>query len=168
MSLDTTIGGSSANSYVTLTEAANYLADRVGYESWSNGNYSDAQKEAALKDATQMLDQFAWLGDAVTGTQALQFPRYRIYKRTGWLWYSSEEIPQEVKDAQCLLGFELLTNPSAYRESELEQYSSIGIGNGELQLTLRSGASSASRMPVQAMRIVQFLIASTQSPLRRG
>ena len=52
--LDATIGGPNANSYVTLAQADAYFAGDARSQDWSN--HSDAYKEAALIQATQWLD----------------------------------------------------------------------------------------------------------------
>ncbi len=167
MSLVTTVGGESSDSYATLTEATTYLQNRVGFEDWADGNYSDEQKEAALIDAARMLDEFTYLGNPVTYTQALQFPRVFVLKRNG-NYYLSTEIPQEIKDAQCILAFQLLTQPESFGADDLSQYSSIGIGMGELTVAMRPGYGSTNNLPSQVTRRLAHLIGSSQAPLLRG
>lgn len=111
--LVTTIGSASANSYVTLDEAASYFADRVGGESWAD--VGDVQARALLT-ACKRLDRLNWLGSRVTTTQALAWPRYGVQKPDGTAsigygiadYYLTTEIPQPVKDAQCELAFALM------------------------------------------------------------
>lgn len=75
MALDTTVGGPSAESYVSVTDADAYLSGRFGTAAWTA--LSTAQKETALRQATRTLDVERYRGWPVTSTQALRFPRYR-------------------------------------------------------------------------------------------
>lgn len=74
MTLVTTAGSASADSYATLAAADAYFAAR-GVTTWTG---ADAVKEAALRKATTYLDnayRTRWVGLTVTVTQALAWPR---------------------------------------------------------------------------------------------
>lgn len=97
MTLTTTIGGATSDSYATLAEYDAYAA-KMG---WS-GSIGD---EANLRRATMYLDrQYNWVGHKVAQTQALVWPRYTTILVDGWS-VSSETIPQAIKDAQCELAY---------------------------------------------------------------
>lgn len=128
MALDSTVGGANANSYVSLSEANTFFTNHysaVKTSTWAA--LSDAQKEAVLKRATQVLDtlrvldsEFAW-GPALASpfrlvsdyditihrqmeNQRLQFPRNIDLDAN-----DAAYVPQDVKDAQCEQAIHLLT-----------------------------------------------------------
>lgn len=68
-----TVGGSTSNSYVTLTEAKTYFLRRLYTDAWDNA--SDEEQENALLAATMQLDQLDYVGSPVTTFQALKWPR---------------------------------------------------------------------------------------------
>jgi hypothetical protein len=65
------------NSYVTVAEADAYFADRLEADVWSGS--SAAVKAQALITATSIIDQYEFLGEAVSDTQPLAFPRKGVY-----------------------------------------------------------------------------------------
>lgn len=96
MTLDTTIGGATADSYASLAE---YVAYAASYGLTTTGD--DAAKEVALRRARAYLDGgYKWSGVKVTVTQALAWPRVFDYLVDGFQVLSSE-IPQDIKSAQC-------------------------------------------------------------------
>lgn len=67
-------GSSTANSYVTLNEAIEYMDTRLHKTSWLSAGTED--KKRALVWATRLLDdQVAWKGIKSSDTQALRWPR---------------------------------------------------------------------------------------------
>jgi len=98
MALDATPGSASANSYVTLTEAEAYFADRLRVDAWTSASAAD--KEKALLTACRHLERHRyWDGGGPAFTdphQRLAFPRKRDTNAAG-----DYIIPQPVKDAQC-------------------------------------------------------------------
>ncbi len=71
MALVTTVGDSSADSYVTLTEADVYIPTR--FESWYD--LTTAEKEDRLRLAALIIDSLPLRGIRATKQQALAFPR---------------------------------------------------------------------------------------------
>lgn len=104
--IDATVGGSEANSYVTLAEADAYLGlDRLHAESWIAA--ANITREASLIWATKILDEaFNWTGFKSTTEQALRWPRSGTYDADGHS-YDYESIPKQVKDATCDLALAL-------------------------------------------------------------
>ena len=116
MAIDAMPGSESANSYVTLTEAEAYFADRLRVDAWSGA--SDADKEKALLTACRHIEAcrirvhrrpYGYPGEPpdVMGRpydplapsnadQALSFPRKKDKDNDG-----NFAIPKRVKDAQC-------------------------------------------------------------------
>jgi hypothetical protein len=96
MSLNTTIGGSTADSYVTVDEADAYHAN-FGNTDWAD-IATDALKEVALRKAAQYIDTKSFQGVKVTSTQALEWPRYNVV--VDGYDVSSSAIPDDIKVAQ--------------------------------------------------------------------
>lgn len=84
---------SGANSYITVAELTTY-ADERGV------TISAAEEEDLLIEAMDYLESLDYIGYRYTEDQALSWPRsdarkYKIY------WYDTDEIPQDLKDAQA-------------------------------------------------------------------
>ena len=78
MSLDTTVGGASAESYASVLEADTYHSNR-GNIAWTA--LATPAKEQALRKATDYLTQIyreRWKGYRVDNTQALDWPRLNV------------------------------------------------------------------------------------------
>ena len=87
MALVVTIADPDADSYVTVTEANDYISTRTALplEEWSALN--DGEKESRLRLATLMLDSLTLRGIKATKAQALAFPRLLPGSK---LWPSDE------------------------------------------------------------------------------
>lgn len=110
----TTLGSSSANSYVTVAEADDYFATRWTTEAWED--LDDSDKERALMAATRQLDRETFLGYPATSTQRLKWPRLDVRKVDsadaygyGATEYLATELPQQLKDAACELAYALIS-----------------------------------------------------------
>lgn len=125
MAIDATVGGTNANSYVTLAEGNTYFDGRLHCSDWTSA--TDADKEKALIQATRIFNQYIdWLGLKTDDDQALQWPRKYVcndgvnYFECGssWLAIDSEyywvvdstTILQIIKDAECELALVLLSD----------------------------------------------------------
>jgi hypothetical protein len=78
MSLDATVAGTSANSYIAVATADGFAGDDLGAEAvkWLDAGTVTATKEKALKRATRELDAYLRTGwPPYSTTQALLFPR---------------------------------------------------------------------------------------------
>jgi hypothetical protein len=109
VSIVTTVGGASSNSYVTQAEATTYHEGRLNATAWS-GATSDSMNRA-LVEAARELDVLSWVGTPADDTQVMRWPRQWAEdpdSPTLGLYYDSTEIPQRVKDAQCELALEFL------------------------------------------------------------
>lgn len=108
LTIDTTIGGASANSYRTVAEATTYLEGRLNSSAWTSASATD--QAAALVEAARTLGPLNWQGRRVTETQALSWPRQWALNPDSPYggYYTSTEIPTRVGDAQCELALEFL------------------------------------------------------------
>jgi hypothetical protein len=163
ITIDATVGGASANSYLTLADAQALIDGMVENDdvtAWASATTD--QKNRALYSATQRLDRERFLGARATDTQALQWPRTGVRKPDTYIntyatgfpfritadYYTDTEIPDQVKQAQVVLAVYLNNNKDGLGLSGLEDYKSVTIGS--LSVT-SAGASSmatgADRVP---------------------
>ncbi len=101
MPLDTTVGGSAADSYVSLAEADGFGASDIGRfaQAWADAPIE--KKEAALRRAAREIDAYVGIAPDEAyyyGVQARAFPRVRDISYSTHL----PEIPSRVKFAQYL------------------------------------------------------------------
>lgn len=87
----------SATSYVSVTEAGDYLSISPGYaDSWAALSQSD--KEKLLMFAARLMDTtIEYVGRKVSDQQVLEWPREGAYGCDGTL-YKPDEIPQPIKN----------------------------------------------------------------------
>ena len=111
MTIIATPGATNANSYATLAEADTFHVERLHNAEWTAA--SDATKEAALLWATKLLDvNMWWDGIQTTNTQALDWPRSGVIDKEGYS-VDSDEIPDQLKDAQSEFAFLLIKSDRA-------------------------------------------------------
>jgi len=116
--VDATVGGAAANSYVTVAVADAYLDARLNASAWTGASAADQAR--AVIEATRTLDTFHWKGTRVNGTQALSWPRAYVPNPdapkdvevpslvTDIAYYPEASIPQRILDATCELALEFL------------------------------------------------------------
>ena len=161
ISIDATVGGASANSYLTLTEANTIVEglilddDVTAWDSSSNDN-----KARALYTAAVRVDRERFLGARVTNTQALQWPRTGVRKPDTYIntyatgfpfristdYFTDTEIPEQVKKAQGILAVYLNNNRDGLGLSGLEDYKTVKLGSIEATPNFY-GAVGADRVP---------------------
>lgn len=71
--IDATLGGTSANSYVTLAAANTYFETVPSSSTWTDK--TDDEKNRSLISATRWIDALSFYGARCTETQALKWPR---------------------------------------------------------------------------------------------
>ena len=136
-------GIENANSYVTVAAADAYDADHGALAAWSAA--SDAEKQEALRLATQYLDMNyggQWRGQKADGDQGLAWPRISAVDDDG---YTLEDVPSKLADAcvemalASIAGDDLLpavSNPGKLEEEKIkvgpietvEKWGSGGVG----------------------------------------
>ena len=133
ITLNSTAGDPSANSYVSLVEANTYLEAHLKASSWSV--LDDERKKAALISATRALDSMRFGGRKASQTQSLLWPRQYIYDYENYLITG---IPKQLKDAECELAIWMLTEDDRIAgQFELETMDSVEIG--PIKYKIKSG-----------------------------
>ena len=157
ITIDATVGGANANSYLTLADAQALIDGMVENDdvtAWASATTD--QKNRALYSATQRLDRERFLGARATDTQALQWPRTGVRKPDTYIntyatgfpfrittdYFTDTEIPDQVKQAQAVLAVYLNNNKDGLGLSGLEDYKSVSIGS--LSVTTAGASSMAS------------------------
>jgi hypothetical protein len=106
MALDTTIGGTTADSWADVAFADAHFAGNPHAEMWSSAEV--AAKEWALRTAATIMNTgLEWNGAAASSVQALAWPRTGLSSVAG-ATISGSIIPLEIKRAQCELALQLL------------------------------------------------------------
>jgi hypothetical protein len=144
MALDTTIGGGSSDSYVTVTELDEYLLAAYGEENTNVNSFLELEepaKEHRLKLAALIMNNFPFRGAKASRDQRLEFPRwwrtddeYDYVKEDEdyFINYSDIEenapvIPAEVKYSQIEVAYQVVDHmlslePLAFPESMIKAF----------------------------------------------
>jgi len=146
ISIVATVGAATANSYITLTEANEYIDGFVQDEdilAWDDSTKTSTdQKNRALYTAAQRIDRERFLGARVNDTQAMQWPRSGVRKPDTYIntyatgfpfrivedFFTDTEIPEQLKKAQAVLACYLNNNKEALNLTGLEAYQRVGVG----------------------------------------
>jgi hypothetical protein len=131
LTLDATVGGVNANSYVSLADANSIMEARYHTSSvWSG--LTDPQKTQLLVSATLLIDSLAWAGSKVAQTQALRWPRAGAYDCDSFA-IAEDVIPQALKIAVCEMAIQYM-NSDKFADSGTEGFKSIGLGSISLSI----------------------------------
>ena len=161
VTIDATVGGANANSYMTLAEADAFVEAMVlstDAAQWDSGNTDSRNR--ALTAAAQRLDRERFLGARTNDTQALQWPREGVRKPDTYVrsytsgfpfrltedYYTNTEIPDQVKRAQIELAVYLHNNKDGISLSGLNDYKNVKIGNLDVTPD-KSGSVGADHVP---------------------
>lgn len=144
ITLITTPGDASSNSFVELGEASAYFTTRLGGAAWP----ADAESQAiALITAARSLNAQVYRGSKTSPEQALPFPRLGIWE--GGQPIPSDGVPRFAKEAQMEEALALYlasqTNTAdPLKATGLEPFSQLQVG--DINLTMRDpGTNDASR-----------------------
>ena len=138
--IDATLQGASANSYVTLAEANSYFETVPSSANWDDK--TDDQKNRAIISATTWLDGLTYYGTRCTTTQALKWPR-KEYKVDG-VDIKCTFIPDEVKIAAFELARALANDTDAVIGSKGTDgvYEEVKLGDLEVKYNTKSQTAS--------------------------
>ena len=95
------------NSYVDLSTAESYAADRAGTLDWLE--LDSETKEQSLVSASDFLDTIGWIGTATVSTQAMAWPRDGEYfdPFVGDTVILNNDIPASILEAQIELALQI-------------------------------------------------------------
>jgi DnaT-like ssDNA binding protein len=165
VALDSTVGGVSANSYVSQATATTYLTDKLSaalLASWTAASSGD--KDSYLIAATVRLDTERWMGSKVFFDQRLQWPRYGTYDPDG-IVYDHLVIPLPIEQATAELAYALLGTPTMMDATGLDAFQNVRIGS--LDVTPR-GVSVASLPPLVKRLIAPLRLAGSSGYVSRA
>jgi hypothetical protein len=172
IALDATIGGSSANTYLTLADAQAIVDGLVldaDVTAW--GTATTDAKNRALYTAAQRLDRERFLGARATDTQSMQWPRTGVRKPDTYIntyatgfpfrittdYFTDGEIPPQIKQAQVVLAVFLNNNTDSLGLSGLEDYNSVSIGPISVSVNTSSPQAGADKVPPMMERYLTGL-----------
>lgn len=159
MPLVSTAGATNANSYTSLTFAETYLlTERVGSAGWIL--FDEPDREAALIQATRILERERFKGAKTATTQALKFPRSGIVDEDGDE-YDDATVPTDIQRACAEIAFDLLNSPAG---GELDGFKSIQIGDDKFDL--REGRAQV--VSETAQLLIREFVLTTQAKIMRG
>lgn len=156
VTLDATIGGESSNSYCDIDFADAFFGNRLNSDAWTDSTADD--KKRALIQATDELDRYDWVGEPVTSTQALEWPRSNVYDKNGVL---IEDIPSFLKKATCELAYDIIAKPLT---DGLEGIEGFDIGPLKLEFSEAAAQSSNSELSDSILRLIgKYMVSSVNS-----
>jgi len=115
--LDPTVGGAAANTFVSAGDAEAYFARRLHASAWDNADEETRQR--ALVQASDIVTRLPFVGRKLSTTQAMawprddainpdeQYPATALLRETPVL-FATDVIPERVKRATCELALALL------------------------------------------------------------
>lgn len=123
---DTTISGTTANSYITISAADDYFAGRYGSDLWAA--LDEATKEAVIVSATKRIDQESYSGIKTLRPQSLQWPRQYMFDRDGYAIVSTV-LPSQLQGAVCELAYYYLERDDyTLSENDMERFKTFEVG----------------------------------------
>lgn len=143
MALDTTVAGASADSYVSVSDADDFVTYKQS-DTWDNA--STALKEAALKAARRALDALYWKRPRATDDQALRLPSAQMKLDDGSLY-----LPDEVQEAQALLGLALIEDPDLLSGTGAVESVSV---SGAFSIKSRTAGVEGDELPAEVYRLI--------------
>ena len=150
-----TAGSSTANSYASLLEAEAYALTIPSVDDWTAA--SEAQKNAALVQATRMMDTMTWKGwRALHLVQSLQWPRAGVADRENY-YLDPATIPAKIRDACCEFAIRLISDDRAA--------DSGGLSYGKLELgTMKLRDPMRRPIPASVLEMVREFLGSAGGP----
>lgn len=164
--IDATVGGATANSYLTLQESYAFAAAHVDGEAWEIAD--TAALVRALISATGRLDQEGYIGWRANPAQALEWPRFGILLDGRRYSLPSDAIPPEIRRATAVLALRMLSGQYAGAPSELAQFESVKVG--PLEVVPAKPEGKTDELPAEVRREIRPFLAGAGSTirLRRG
>lgn len=164
---DATVGGASANSYVSVSEADDFFAAHLEGSLWPTALQ---QKQAALVMATNRIDRESFGGQRTfQNVQRLNWPRTWIVDRdvrhdpslidaySGFYYRDPNTIPNELKQAtfeMALYYIKQVAGENTVDDNDLETLSTYKIG--PLSVGIQTGIK-ADRLPTKVKELLKSI-----------
>lgn len=157
MAFDSTVGGPSANSYVTVARAAALLPVLVSPSraaAW--GALVSSVKEGFLMRACNMMERyFDWTGCRTNdGLQVLAWPRDFVYPPDSATALPADLVPQRVEEAQSLLALYLSEGFEASDQAEAP-LSAMRISALSMKFETNKAARSTALLPPEVIEVLR-------------
>lgn len=186
---NSTAKGSTANSYVSVSEADDYFAGHLQKDLWDGKDTNE--KQILLVSATNRIDMEQWSGKKTTTAQSLQWPRKYIQSRDtsylddmyvrvdfdsdGSTYYLDENtIPNELKQAtyEVAIWFIVRQENDPHLIDEYNQEVLTSFNLGPISGNIKSGMT-VDRLPTPVKRLLNAIspkgwIGGQQTSLVRG
>jgi len=107
--LDCTLGGPTANSYVCLPEAEAIAGNIIGGDEWIA--LPEEEKVYSLIAATAMLETLQYRGEVCSPTQRLKWPREGV--DCEGRPFTCDAIPYRIQEATVMLAIQMAKNPGS-------------------------------------------------------
>lgn len=158
---DATPGGVSSTSYCDVAFADAYWQGRLYATAWTSVT-DQAVKQAALQQATLMLEPKSWAGRRTSATQALCWPRAGVSTPDGFLVdYTS--VPRQIQQATAELAGQLLQEDRSV-DGGMVNLKKLKIGPLDLEF---SEGNKLNALTPLVEQLIQPFLGSQFSPTRR-
>jgi hypothetical protein len=144
VTVDATLAGANANSYISVADATTYFGNRLDAADWTAASTDD--KGASLITATTWLETLDYYGDRSSTTQALKWPRTDV--ECDGIEADATFIPREIKTATCEVALALLRNPTMMRSVVTAPGSYDEVELGELRVKYREQGATESMQSI--------------------
>lgn len=165
--LDATVGGTAANSFVTLDRANEIVADmpQAQQDLWDGAAESPSQQEQLLITASLRIKrESGWLGSRTYDDQALPFPRTDV--EIDGVTLDDGSIPFGIEYATVKLAISLLQS-DFLADSGLEGFEEVKVG--PIEVKTRSSLSGGSLPSDVAQELAPFKgVGPYQFSIQRG
>lgn len=157
MAINTTPGDAAADGYVSEADADAYMLTRVGTSTWDSA--TTAEKEAAIKHATRLLDLLDWVGDKYFDDGALRWPRDGVTDPDG-ITLDNSTIPVFLENATAEYALVLIrdgditANPSS---AGLERIK-VDVIELEYDTTGSNPTQNPEALPDSVMSMIEFYL----------
>ena len=143
MAIDTTVGGSDANSWASVAEFKAFRDVRLPASAACDAA-SDPLIEAALQVACRGVNEnFDWTGtaadpasDDITLHQALAWPRNGMLTRNKFA-IANTVNPKELKDAQCEWAFQIINGADLTADNAAQQQGVSAVKAGSVSVSFQ-------------------------------
>jgi len=114
------------NAYASVADADAYFLDRIDSATWVST--SSTIRAQALVSAAAYLDSLEWVGQAISITQAMAFPRVAEYyePKIGYLAVLDEDTPDRIFKANIELAYHYILNSDLFESGAAVKSIEVG------------------------------------------